>query len=170
MDDFVTLAAPGAGGFGSRTIKDQEAFVVCDARGDVDVHHAREMGFYVAGTRHLSRMVLALDGLRPVVLFSAPSGDGAELVVNLTNPDLPAAEGDGGPRLARERLFLQRRLALEGHRLAQSIYLRNFAGQTVRVVLALGFASDFVDIFEVRGATRPGRGTLLDPETGPGRL
>jgi glycogen debranching enzyme len=170
VDDFVTLAAPEAAAFGTRTIKDQDAFVVCDPSGDIDVRRAHEFGLYVTGTRHLSRLSLGIDGARPVVLFSATSADGAELVVNMTNPDLRGgAQGGNGAAIARERLFVQRRLTLDGARLAHSLYVRNFAGQPVRFLLALRLAADFVDIFEVRGVKRRTRGTLLAPETGPGR-
>ncbi len=169
MDDFATVASPDASEPGKRTIKDQDAFVVCNLAGDVDVRLSHEFGFYLGGTRHLSRLALTLEGVRPLVLFSATSPDGAELVVNLTNPDLPDASGNGGP-LGRNTVFLQRRLALEGSRLAQSIFVRNFAGRRIRLQLGLSLAADFVDIFEVRGVVRPARGEALDPATGPGRL
>ncbi|HWP34077.1 MAG TPA: glycogen debranching N-terminal domain-containing protein [Thermodesulfobacteriota bacterium] len=169
MDEFVTLASPEATTVGKRTIKDQDAFLVCDASGDVDVALAHECGFYLRNTRHLSRLALTLDGVRPLVLFSAASPDGAELVANLTNPDLPTGAGDGQP-LDRNTIFIQRRLALEGPRLGQSLYLRNFAGRPVRMVLTLHLAADFADIFEVRGAVRPARGSTLTPVVGPGRL
>ncbi|HEX7127717.1 MAG TPA: glycogen debranching N-terminal domain-containing protein, partial [Thermodesulfobacteriota bacterium] len=171
MDEFATLATPDVVTLATRTIKDQEAFVVCDVSGDADVRRSHKFGFYLTGTRHLSRLALGLDGARPVVLFSSVSADGSELVVNLTNPDLPP-HGDhgGGPPLPRERLFVQRRLILEGSRLAHSLYVRNFAGEPVRLVLALRFEADFADIFEVRGFVRQRRGEYLEPVTGPGRL
>ncbi len=159
MDQFVTLAVPDASSTGTRTIKDQDAFVVCDSTGDVDARLSHEFGFYLAGTRHLSGLALGLDGVRPVVLFSGASTDGSELVVNLTNPDLPPRGDDGGGApLARERIFVQRRLILEGSRLAHSLYVRNFAGRPVRLLLALRFEADFADIFEVRGFVRSKRG------------
>ncbi len=171
MDQFVTLAVPDASSTGTRTIKDQDAFVVCDSTGDVDARLSHEFGFYLAGTRHLSGLALGLDGVRPVVLFSGASTDGSELVVNLTNPDLPPRGDDGGGApLARERIFVQRRLILEGSRLAHSLYVRNFAGRPVRLLLALRFEADFADIFEVRGFVRSKRGERLEPATGPGRL
>ncbi len=170
MDDFATLATPDAATAGVRTIKDQDAFVVCDSAGDIDIRRSHEFGFYLTGTRHLSRLALGLDGVRPVVLFSGISADGSELIVNLTNPDLPASDGDGNAPLPRERLFVQRRLTVEGSRLAHSVYVRNFAGRPVRLVLALRFEADFADIFEVRGFVRKARGERLEPAAGPGRL
>lgn len=170
MDEFVTLASPEPSGLGKRTIKDQDAFVVCDPSGDADVALSHEFGFYVAGTRHLSCLALRIEGVRPLVLLSAASGDGAELVANLTNPDLLAATGDGGHPVVRNTLFLQRRLALEGTRLAQSLFVRNFAGRRLRLLVGVVLAADFADIFEVRGTVRPARGTPLDVASGPGRL
>src|SRR5690606_19157144 len=48
----------------------------------------------------------------------------------------------------------------------QQIRVTNFGQRDIRVPLAIEFAADYVDIFEVRGLERERRGRLLSPEVG----
>jgi glycogen debranching enzyme len=48
----------------------------------------------------------------------------------------------------------------------ERIHVRNFINETLDIALAIEFAADYADIFEVRGQQRPRRGRLLEPRTG----
>jgi glycogen debranching enzyme len=54
--------------------------------------------------------------------------------------------------------------------LYQQLRVKNFAPHAVDTSLALHFAADFADIYEVRGKSRESRGTDLAPEMSPTRV
>jgi glycogen debranching enzyme len=52
----------------------------------------------------------------------------------------------------------------------QRLQISNFGGQAVTIQPVIEFASDFADIFEVRGTSRKRRGEMLPPEVGRERV
>lgn len=141
-----------------RILKHGESFAVFDRAGEI--HPGSEQGLYHEGTRFLSRLELTLESQLPVFLGSTVRQDNA-LIVELTNPDLTAGDGTRVPRdtihvfgtcfLWEEVCYLRWRL-------------HNFGSEPVELKLHLRFGADHADVFEVRGTTRPERGSLLDPE------
>jgi glycogen debranching enzyme len=91
-------------------------------------------------------------------LSSTVRRDGALLTVDLTNPDL---EEDGRLAVPRGTLHIQRAKFLWQGVCYERLTLRNYGLDPVRAPLALHFAADFADIFEVRGTKRPRRGHAL---------
>lgn len=119
-------------------------------------------GIYYRDTRYLSRLDLTLNGVRPILLSSAASDDNAMLTCDLANPDLPNL--DHGEIHIRRSKFLWQTACHE--RLA----IRNFSGRFQRFTLGIGFAADFVDLFEVRGTPRAERGTMRAPRIEAGMI
>jgi glycogen debranching enzyme len=136
-------------------LKQGDAFVVLDRRGDIrPVGHAQD-GLYFRGTRFLSRLALRLGSHTPLLLSSSVRHDNALIAVDLTNPDLggdPIIIPRGTLHLARWQGTLQER-----------IRIHNFAAVPVATTIVVAFAADYADIFEVRGSERPRRGDLLEP-------
>jgi glycogen debranching enzyme len=62
-------------------------------------------------------------------------------------------------------VHVRRRQLLDGE-LVEQIVLTNYIQQAVSLTLRIGFAADFADIFEVRGARRVARGVSVDPRVG----
>ncbi|MGB0497806.1 MAG: glycogen debranching N-terminal domain-containing protein [Rubricella sp.] len=143
----------------ARTLKHGDSFAVLTVEGDL--RQGTADGLYHRDTRHLSRFEMRLGGVRPVLLSSALREDNAALICDLSNPDL-VAEDDN--RLPGETLHVRRVQFLWNGALHERIRVRNFGDRPVRAELDFAFASDFADIFEVRGTRRSVRGTALDPE------
>ena len=68
---------------------------------------ASKFGLFRSDTRHLSRMVMRINGTEPLLLSSAVRDDNSYLFVDLTNLD---ASADGGLSLPRGTVHLFRSL------------------------------------------------------------
>jgi glycogen debranching enzyme len=145
-------------------LKHGDTFVVADDHGDI---HGRGDGVFHDDTRLLSRWTLRIAGMQPSLLASDVSRDNVFFTAHLTNRALPDLGEHTPPRGVVH--IARRRFVFEG-RVHEQIALHNFGGRPVRVPLTFHFASDFVDIFEVRGMHRPRRGRDLPPEIASDRV
>jgi len=142
----------------TRALKDGETFGVFDALGDI-AGYGGGLGLYQDGTRHLSLCQLRLSGHRPFLLGSAIGAGGHVLTVHLTNPDLPAADGE--LLWPRAVLHIRRSSFLWEKTWFSRIRLINHGLAPLSLSIDLSFDADFRDVFEVRGSHRPVRGTTL---------
>ncbi len=143
----------------ARVLKQGETFAVFDYFGDVKPVGRREEGIYHEGTRFLSCLILRLGRDRPLLLSSIVKRDKAELMVDLTNPDIPVERGiipHGTIHLLRSK-FLWQGCCYE------KLHLRNYGLSPVNLSFFFQFQADFADIFEVRGIRRTRKGEYLDP-------
>jgi glycogen debranching enzyme len=92
-----------------------------------------------------------------------------EAAIDLTNPDIVG--GEGGMPGERQRVLvpgrafrIRRLLTIYRSRLYHTLLVESFAHQTYRLELTWRFASDFADVFDVRGHPRRRRGDDLPPE------
>ena len=145
-----------------RTLKHGDTFAVFDQNGDAFAAPGSPEGLYHRDTRHLSQLIVTLDGLRPVLLSSMLRDDNAVLVCDLTNPAL--AVGAGG---TADLLHIRRTRFLWNGRMLERLALRNFDMKPRSFRLRIDFAADFADIFEVRGAARARRGEPRPPRLEP---
>lgn len=144
-----------------RTLKHGDSFGLFDRAGDLDGLPGSPEGLYHLDTRYLSRLSLTLNGSMPVLLGSALSADNTTLTCDLTNAD--AVEGPADD-VSRSGLHLRRSKFIFSGACHERIAIRNFGERPCRVRLDFAFAADFADLFEVRGRTRPARGTLHPPQ------
>jgi glycogen debranching enzyme len=149
-----------------RTLKHGDTFSVFNHLGDVAPGHLSPEGLYHNDTRHLSGFQLLVDGQQPILLSSTIRDDNAVLTVDLTNPDLFIHDR---LELPRDSIHIFRSKFLWQAACYERIAVRNFDSLRRTVRLSFVFASDFADIFEVRGHTRPARGKhqahALAPDT-----
>jgi glycogen debranching enzyme len=145
-----------------QVLKDGESFAVFDRFGDIRAGGLGEEGIYHRGTRHLSALALRLAGGRPLLLGSTARTDNSRLAVDLTN----AAYGEGEDHVSHSLLHVARSKVLIEGECHERLVVRSFARRPVRLELALRFAADFADIFEVRGMLRGERGVHLAPRIG----
>jgi glycogen debranching enzyme len=139
-----------------RNLKHGDSFAVFDEWGDIGVIGRGPEGLYFNDTRFLSWYDFRLDGKRPLLLNSVIQDDNAALSVTLTNPDIQADDTIVLPRntVAIERTkFLWRAVCYE------RIGFRNYAESLIHFRIEIGFSADYHDLFEVRGTSRPRRGT-----------
>jgi glycogen debranching enzyme len=144
----------------TRVLKAGATFAVFDRLGDIPLAGAGVHGLYHEGTRFLSRLVLRVNGRRPMLLNSSVRDDGL-LTVDLTTPDLH----DGDRVVVRKGTvhFFRARLLQPGGA-QEHLRVTNYSTAPVNVWLTIAFAADYRDIFEVRGFERAQRGEDLAPE------
>jgi len=107
-------------------------------------------GLFRDDTRYLSAWQIFINKTHPRLLASdIASGFQADFVYgNVKVGDIP-----------EQSVLVTRNIVIED-RLAEKLTVTNYHTQVVDVELAIVFDTDFADMFEVRGAQRPARGTL----------
>ena len=150
----------------TRVLKHGDAFGVFDYHGDIVPGGLGEHGLYCGGTRFLSRWMIELYGRRPFCLGMTVREQRRELATSFTNPDLTTP---AGVRLPLGSIHLASRSFLWRDTLHQELRVTNHGAVAHDLDLALHFAADFADIFEVRGMHRATRGVDLATELEPQR-
>lgn len=148
-----------------RALKQGDAFAVFDHHGDAVSGSLSPEGLYYRDTRHLSHFTMSVCGRRPMLLSSTLRDDNAMLTCDLTNADIVEAGGD--MRLARDVLHIRRSSFLWKGVFFERIVMRNFDLKPHHAKIALTFAADFADLFEVRGAIRARKGVRHAPDLEP---
>jgi glycogen debranching enzyme len=144
-----------------RTMKHGDTFAVFDHHGDALAGPDSPEGIFHRDTRYLSHFQLTLNGLRPILLSSTVRDDNAVLICDLTNPETETTVD--GPVIPQDLLHLRRARFLWNGRTLERLAVHNYDARPRRVRLAVDFAADFADIFEVRGTRRAHRGTTHEP-------
>jgi glycogen debranching enzyme len=139
-----------------RALKYGDTFVVFDSRGDIGTPADRSSGLFHTDTRHLSRLELLVDDKPPLLLGSNLRDDNSAFFVDLTNPDLMDGQH---VVLEKDRVHILRTIFLWRETAYQRLGVRNYGDAAINIRLTILFDSDFVDLFEVRGARRERRGT-----------
>ncbi len=160
-DEFYILATSSLADDRTRVLKQAETFGVFDRYGDIQPTGLGEQGLYHEGTRFLSRLEVRLEGQRPLLLSSTLREDNVLLTVDLTNADVSL---DGEVVLLRDTLHMFRSKLLWQGSCYERFRFHNYAHHVVETSIAVRFAADFADIFEVRGVKRTRRGKLLPAE------
>jgi glycogen debranching enzyme len=138
-----------------RTLKHNDTFAVFDSHGDIGATAGGPDGLFDHDTRFLSHLELLINGTAPLLLGSAIKDNNLNYYVDLTNADVYA---DGKLVLGKDTVHVARTIYLHDGVLRERISVTNHGTETVALSLALVFASDFADIFEVRGIQRKKRG------------
>jgi glycogen debranching enzyme len=139
----------------TRTLKHGDTFAVFDHRGDIGGEPGNPEGLYHRDTRMLSRLQLLLEEGRPLLLSSTTQDDNAVFTADLSNPDLLE---DGKIALRRENIHLNRMKFIWNGACYERLVVRNYGDRPLSLRLTYHFASDFADLFEVRGEHRGARG------------
>lgn len=159
--NYAILAEAASRDERTRVLKHGDTFGLFDHHGDIVPGGLGEQGLYCGGTRFLSRWMLELLGRRPFFLGGNFCDERRELTSIFTNPDLTT---DAGARLPLGSIHLTARSFLWRDALHEELRVTNHSGATARLELALHFAADYADIFEVRGMQRATRGIELPAE------
>ena len=161
LSPFYIPATQALAAYRPHVLKQDDCFAVLDAYGNAQATGPAAEGVFFEDTRHVSQLVLTIDGVRPLLLSSSVSEDNAVLAADLANPDLMTG---GRLRLARDTVHILSSTLLGEDALFTRLELRNFGNAPAAVTLAVHFDADFVDLFEVRGTVRRRRGRMLDDE------
>jgi glycogen debranching enzyme len=139
----------------TRTLKHGDTFAVFDHRGDIGGEPGNSEGLYHRDTRILSQFQLLLEESRPLLLSSMIQDDNAVFSADLSNSDLLIG---GQIVLRREQIHVHRIKFVWDGACCERVMVHNFSEHPLHVRLSLRFASDFADLFEVRGEKRAARG------------
>ena len=99
---------------------------------------------------------MLLSSSQPLLLGSVVRDDNSFLTVDLTNPDIYLNQKLVQPK---DMLHVVRTVFLLNGTVYQRLRLQNHGERPFSVELSFAFASDFADLFEVRGLRRKRRGT-----------
>ncbi len=157
-------ASSHSGASATLVLKDGDAFLVADARGDINGGHD---GLFVNDTRLLSRFRLTCYDHPPALLSASVSRDNVFFTANMTVDPLPVL---GGPSPVTGVVHIERKRFLHEARVHERITLTNYGDALATVPLELTYGADFHDMFEVRGSPRTTRGRRLPPELAPDRV
>jgi glycogen debranching enzyme len=152
------IPATGSPSRPRRTLKHNDTFAVFDSHGDIGASGGGPDGLFDCDTRYLSHLELMINGTQPLLLGSAIKDDNLNYYVDLTNPDIYA---DDRIVLLKDTVHIARTIYLCDGSLRERIALTNHGAEEVPLTLSLALASDFADIFEVRGVRRERRGRAL---------
>lgn len=142
-----------------RTLKHDDLFGVFDKQGDLNVYEWGPEGLYYKDTRFLSRLLLRIGGIHPLMLGSVILDDNGALIVDMTNADLH--DDRDQLWLPRESFVASRLKLLCANACYERILLRRFQPIRRAIPVDLDFDSDFADLFEIRGERRDRRGSIV---------
>lgn len=136
-------------------------FFAANRQGDLMPPGAPHVGLFCEDTRFLSRLQVHVNGQEPIVLSSTTMGADMSRVeltvrggsVSGENLDLPI-----------NTVYVHREQLLDRDRLYDILDVQNFYDAPVTLNLEVFFASDFMDIFQVRGLVRGKSGRYFSPE------
>lgn len=151
-----------------RTLKHGDTFGLFDHNGDALGGPNSPEGLFDRDTRYLSKLLLTIDGLRPMLLSSTVRDDNATLTCDLTNPDF--YDSNGRLVFKHDQLHLRRSRFLWNGACHERIAVRNFGEQRRKLRVEIAFAADYADLFEIRGARRSRRGEALPADLGPAHV
>jgi glycogen debranching enzyme len=156
-DAFIPPEKPEIASAAQHVLKSGDTFIVNDSLGDIT---GVDDGLFVNDTRVLSSLRLTFGGRVPSLLSGSVSSDNTAFTAHLTNRPLPPLGGKSTPEGA---IHVQRTRVLSGTAMTEAIQLTNYGTTDAVVPLSISFASDFRDMFEVRGLQRARQGKLEPP-------
>lgn len=157
-EDYYVLSTSSRIDDRTRVLKYGDTFAIFDRFGDIETPGTGELGIYHQDTRFLSRFTLRLGDTRLVLLSSTIKEDNAILAVDCMNADI---QRDDSVVIPRGTIHIFRSSLVWDATWYERLHVHNYSLTPVEVPLSLSFDADFVDIFEVRGMKRDGRGRRL---------
>jgi len=157
VDDsaFIPPEASQAAGIVRHVLKSGDTFIVNDSLGDIT---GVDDGLFVHDTRVLSSLRITFGGRAPSLLSGNVSSDNTAFIAHLTNRPLPPL---GGKSMPEGVIHVARLRVLADTTMNETIELTNYGTSDAVVPLSISFASDFHDMFEVRGTQRKKRGDVM---------
>ena len=137
--------------------------MIFDHFGDLQVHGVGDEGLYHEDTRYLAYQELAIDGVRPLFLGSSVKDNNSLLIIELMNPDLTR---DERVLVAKGTVHILRAKLLWRDVCYEHIRVTNHGRESFDAEVSMRFATDFADLFEVRGMSRPRSGERLSSLVG----
>ncbi|HEX5320383.1 MAG TPA: amylo-alpha-1,6-glucosidase [Stellaceae bacterium] len=157
---YIPVTASNVG-IDRHVLKNANSFAVLDEFGQIQASGPAAEGLFFEDTRYLSRLAMAINGARPLLLSSTVTEGNTMLSVDLANPE---GADHGGPGLAPASIHVLNEIALGSDALFATLNLRNYGREPAELELTIDIDADFVDLFEVRGTHRARRGVAAPVE------
>jgi len=141
-------------------IKHRKYFLLMDTEGMVPGNNQEGFGLFADDTRWLSKWDISLGGV-PLLILNRDVDEG------FAGHFVYANRRFGG--VAEQTIKVERELVINDG-LIERLTLTNYSQQDLSAELAVTVGCDFADMFEVRGANRPKRGTIRRPVLNGKRL
>lgn len=136
-------------------------FFAATRHGDLMPPGAPHIGLFYNDTRFLSELELRVNGQEPVVLSSTTAGaDIARVELTVRGGTVPGENLD----LPVNTVYIHREQLLDSDHLYDVLEIQSFLDAEVTLTVELRFASDFMDIFQVRGLLRGKSGRYYEPD------
>ncbi len=164
VSSFYIPVTASTAGDGRHVLKNANSFAVFDELGQIQAAGPAAEGLFFEDTRYLSRLAMAINGERPLLLSSTVTEGNTMLSVDLANPE---TEGHGRPSLAPASIHVFNEIALGSEALFGSVNVRNYGRERAEFELTVELDADFVDMFEVRGTHRKRRGVVAPVQLEP---
>jgi glycogen debranching enzyme len=156
-DEYYLLASALAPRRPQVLLNHADSFAIFDLGGDIPLARDEPYGLFHRGTRFLDRFELRLNRSFPILLNTALSPDGSEILTYVTNGDEKLGDEI---ILQRNIVAVQRSKTLWGGALYERLHVQHYGQQPLQVEIEILFGADFADVFELRGTTRSRRGEL----------
>ncbi len=139
------------------TLKNKNVFLVMDTKGRIPFGNNNGYGLYANDTRYLDALDWFFDG-EPIVNLKDDTASGyyAEFTASNAKTDT----------LPQQAVLLERQIVI-GNGVKEKLKITNLHSDNIDTKVELRFASDFADMFEVRGSHRIKRGQLFLPQVSP---
>lgn len=123
-------------------------FGLFDRFGNISPSGKKVQGIYHDGTRFISKLLLTINGVKPVLLSGAVKEDNEMLSTDLTNPFLEDCQ------VIENTLHISRTQFIHNKVFYEQISCVHYGEQACTFDIAIAFDGDFKDIFEIRGINR----------------
>lgn len=136
-------------------------FFAATRHGNLMPPGAPHIGLFFNDTRFLSELELRVNGHEPVVLSSTTVGaDSSRIELTVRGGAVPGENLD----IPVNAIYLHREQQLDCAQLYDVVEIQSYVDAEVTLTIELRFASDFADIFQVRGLLRGKSGRYYEPE------
>ncbi len=137
-----------------RTIKNNNIFLVTDENGNILAQNTSGYGLYTDDTRYLSRMELKINDSDIIVLSSSTESGHSSIIIG-TNLEMFDTKNIS-ELIPQETIQIKRESIIYGSYF-ETLTIANYNLFKVNLKLELFLDADFLDIFEVREASKCGK-------------
>ncbi|TCK80840.1 amylo-alpha-1,6-glucosidase [Albibacterium bauzanense] len=123
-------------------------FVVFDRSGNIQPHGKMVQGIYHDGTRFINKLVLSINGEKPILLSGSIKEGNSIYSADLTNPVLKECN------ITENSIHIERHQFVREGAFYEEISILQYGPENCLFNLELAFNGDFKDIFEIRGLKR----------------
>jgi len=123
-------------------------FAVFDRSGNIRPYGKMVQGIYHNGTRFINKLVLHIDGEKPLLLSGSIKEGNSIYWVDLTNPKVKKCT------IPENSLHIERHQFVRESAFYEEIKIVQYEPENCAFDLTLDFDGDFRDIFEIRGVER----------------